>query len=144
MLGLRWRFALGFGAEDRDDVAETVVAAVLVLAVVVVVAPVVLVLELLLVEDPVLLLSEDFDAVNVSLGLVRDLEGFGSGGAAREDEVVFVRSFLACFVLTFSSSSEEGHGELRLRGAAENDGARFRVGRVPRGPMEGTQTDSVR
>jgi hypothetical protein len=101
MLGLRWRLALGLGS----DLVDTVVAAVLdVLAVV---------LELLLDEEPLQLFKEDFDGVEVvvfvSFGLARDLGVVGGGGVAvGEGVTVLVRSFFACFVLIFSSSSEEG------------------------------------
>jgi len=86
---------------------------------------------LLLLEDEVLPL--DFERVLIrgstpSFGLVlRDFEGVAGGGEVVGLGVtVFVRSFLACFDLIFSSSSDEGLGELEpLSRAAAKEGARL-------------------
>jgi hypothetical protein len=87
---------------------------------------------LLLLEDEVLPL--DFERVLVrgstpSLDLTfRDFDGVAGGGGevVGVGVTVFVRSFLACLDLIFSSSSDEGLGELEpLSRAAAKEGARL-------------------
>jgi hypothetical protein len=100
--------------------------------------PDVTVLEHLLEDDSVLLLSDKTDEVDmalVALALARVFIGVGGGGVAAVDGLeTFVRSFLACFVLIFSSSSEDDN-ELKsllgtARATAPKVGTRFSGWRV--------------
>jgi hypothetical protein len=134
MIGLRWRFALGFEVEERED---TVVAAVLT------------VLLLLLVDDPLPLFEDnDIDSTqdDGAFDLSRDLVvgGMGEmimgdeGGEVGAGDTIFVLCFFAFLLLTFSSSSEDGYDGKRPSfsvswATAPNDGARFRLCFIPLG-----------
>jgi hypothetical protein len=117
ILGFTLCFVVGVVARDVTVVAEELELLAVVL--------------LLLLEDEVLPL--DFERVLIrgstpSLDLVfRDFDGVAGGGEVVGLGVtVFVRSFLACLDLIFSSSSDEGLGELEpLSRAAAKEGARL-------------------
>ena len=145
MLGFRWRFILGLSLTEWEESDGTVVGAVLELLDVAV-------LEHLLDDDPVLLFSDDTDDVDtvldsLALVAVRVLVGVGGGGVAVGDGFgFFVRNFFACFVLIFSSSSEDGELMSLLgtaRAAALNVGTRFKGWRGFGAPSFGGDTPNA-